>query len=251
MAVFPGTYIPIGVHSDARINHIIDDLLTPRLLTFRQIIINDEQAVNISSVWWKCTYPNWNESFPFIFIRNGGENITPATIDYISGRFSTSSVPTDGDWINVTYCFDWFSAGILAGYIYQVLDIINNSGQNVSPTSYTIDNAPANWNGVISDLTFAMCMEKLLLDYDLWYGRVIFAIGANDLNEGAGGDIAAQLETLKQNAEDRANISLQNEKFKVGNLLGLPTATYYAAVRGIGGARGYSKLKGWKPNKYI
>lgn len=251
MATFPGTYIPIGQHSHNRINHIVDDLLTPRLLTFRQIIISDEQASHSDSVWWKCTYPNWNETFPFVFVMNGGQEITPSTIDYISGRFSLPTPPSDGDWINVTYCFDWFPVGVLAGYIYQMLDVINNSGQNSAPTNYTIDNAPANWNGVISDLVFAMCMEKLLLDYDLWYGRVIFAIGANELNEGSGGDITGQLETLKQNAEERARISLDNEKFKTGNLLGLPTPTYYAAVRGVGGARRYGKLRGWKPNKYM
>lgn len=250
MATFPGTYIPIGQHSNARINHLVDDLLTPRLLTFRQIIVNDEQSQHTSTVWWKCTYPSWNETFPFVFVKNGGEIITPATIDYVTGRFSTSSIPNNGDWINVTYCFDWFPVGVLAGFIYQVLDIINNSGQNSSPTSYTIDDAPSNWNGVITDLAFAMCMEKLLLDYDLWYGRVIFAIGANEINEGGGGDIASQLETLKSNAEERANISLQNERFKTGNLLGLPTSTYYAAVRGMGGAR-TGKLRGWKPNKYM
>jgi hypothetical protein len=127
------------------------------------------------------------------------------------------------------------------------------------PTFYTIDGSPTNWEGVITDLAYAMAIERLLLDYDLWRYRLVFAVGPNEMEGGSGADIASQLTTLNQNAEERAAAAMANEKFKVGNYLSPPTRFYYAAVRGMGGAisggHGQAfiggKLNGWKPNKYI
>ena len=76
--------------------------------------------------------------------------------------------------------------------------------------------------------------------------------------EGGGGDIASQLETLKQNAESRADAAMDNEKFKSGNYLAPPTVYYFDAIRGMGGSRGLhgipfltGRLRGWKPNSYV
>ena len=260
MATFPNSYVLIGSSTNARMNQIIDNMLTPRLLNFRQINVYDEQAKNVSpttfSPTWKLTYPTWNAAYPTQVMRNS-QVVTPASIDTIMGSVTLTTPYVNGDNVNVTYNIDWFPVGLLQGFIYQAIDIINNSGQAQSATHYTIADAPSNWDGVIADLAYAMAMEKLILDYDLWYGRVIFAIGANDMNDGQGGDVVSQLETLKQNAEERANISLNNEKFKIGNLLAQPTTTYYAAVRGIGrtstghGVGSMGKLRGWKPTKYL
>jgi len=96
-------------------------------------------------------------------------------------------------------------------------------------------------------------MEKLLLDYDLWRYRLLFAIGPNEI-EGGGGDIASQLETLKTNAESRAARILENEKFKTGNYLSPPTSAYWAGISGggSGGLQVYGgRLRGWKPNRFI
>jgi len=251
MAVFPGSYVPIGASSNARVNEIVDNMLTPHLLNFRQISVYDEQAKRVSATVFKLTYPNWNDAFSVVVHLNELQIVTPASIDYILGTVTLAAATTDLDRVTVTYNIDWFPVGVLAGFIYQAIDVINNSGVS-SATNYTIADAPQNWDGVITDLVVAMCMEKLLLDYDLWYGRVIFAIGANELNEG-GGDVVGAIETIKGNADERAKTALDNEKFKIGNLLAPPTQTYYAAVRGIGrtGAHNYGKLRGWKSNKYL
>jgi hypothetical protein len=109
----------------------------------------------------------------------------------------------------------------------------------------------------MTDLAFAQCMEKLLLDYDLWKPRMIFAIGPNDVY-GGGGDITGQLETLKQNAEARADKTMDNEKFKSGNYLSPPTQFYYDSINGMGGsssAHGIpfltGRLRGWHPNQWV
>jgi hypothetical protein len=252
MATFSGSYVPIDSHSNARVNSIVDNMLTPRLLSFRQITIHDEQATKCGSNSWKVSYPNWNEAYPYKVNLNGrciDTSTDVSSVDYILGEVTLSNTYQDGDIVEITYNIDWFPVGVLAGYLYQSVDIINNSGQAASPTSYTLDTAPSNWDGVLADMAFALCMEKLLLDYDLWYGRLIFSIGEEELHSG-GGDIVGQLETLKANAEERAKISLDNEKFKISNYLAQPTGVYYSAVRG-GAGRAYSgKLRGWKNNRY-
>ena len=71
-------------------------------------------------------------------------------------------------------------------------------------------------------------------------------------------NIMSQLETLKSNAEERANNAMQNEKFKTGNYLSPPTSIYYDSIRGAGGSYGphgipflTGRLRGWKPNKWL
>ncbi len=256
MATLTGSYVTINASPNTRINYIVDNMMTPRLLSFRQVTVYDELATKVSSTVWKLTYPNWNSTFPFIYTLNGQQILASAvTPDYILGTVTMGSAINDGDVFNVTYNIDWFPIVVLTGFIYQALDIINNSGTNSAPTSYDLSDAPQQWDGVIADLAFSMAMEKLMLDYDLWYGRVVFAIGANEMNEGGGGDVISQIESLKQNAEERANISLNNEKFKLGNILAAPTSVYYAAVRGFSrtGVHGgwYGKTRGWKPSRYI
>lgn len=253
MATFPNSYVPINAHTNARVNSIVDNLLTPTILNFRQITIYNEQAKQVGPASWQLTYPTWNDAFPVKTYYNGQE-ITPASIDYILGSVTFTNAAVDGDNVNVTYNIDWFPVGILAGFIFRAIDIINGSGTTTA-TEYDINSAPSHWDGVITDLVVAMCMEKLILDYDLWHGRLIFALGANELDEG-GGDIVGQLETIKSNAEERARLVLDNEKFKIGNLLSAPTSIYYAAIRGMGrltGSHGVQggKIRGWRNNRYI
>jgi len=247
MAVFPGSYVLINASSSDRVNEIVDNLLTPRLLYFRQAYVNDEEIKLMpDGVTWKASYGNWNQDYTEV-IRKNSEKLASGqyTItSYPYGTLTLAVAPVAGDNVNASYNFDYFPVSVLEGYIKMVIDIIN-TGAVGPPTEYTIDNAPSYWNGVIADLVFAVCMERLITDYTLWYGRVIFAIPGIE----EAGDIVSTLETLKQNAEERANMTMENEKFKVGNHLALPTAAYYAAVRGFGGV-GYGRLRGIKINRW-
>ena len=268
MAVFPGSYIAIQQITStsvtapttstgiARLNYIIDSLLTPRLLAFRQVTVYDEPAVLMpDKMTWKVTYGGWNQAFPIVVHKNKAviPNFQVSNIDYILGSYQYGGV-LSGDNSNCTYNIDYFGAATLEGLVRQAIDIINTSAVG-PPTNYTVDDAPQYWDGVIADIAFAMCMEKLLLEYDLWHGRLIFALSAQALEDG-GGDITGALETLKTNSEERANKTLENEKFKVPPTLAPPTQFYYQAIRGFGrsGAHNmttYGKLRGWKPTKYL
>ena len=60
MANFTGTYIPIGQSLDARVNTIVDTLLTPKIIPYRQVIIYDERGtLQNDGATWNLTYGNW------------------------------------------------------------------------------------------------------------------------------------------------------------------------------------------------
>jgi len=273
MATYPGTYIPLGLGSSARASQFIDEYLTPKLLRFRQIESNDEQlTLDYDRETWRCAWGNILEMAPFKIIR-AGERMMPDNyeVGYEYGTVTfkdlnaqnqivagnqviNMSGPDGSPVIDVmgSYVFDYFPAPVLEGLTVNAINVVNTAGQEASPTQYTLENCPKYWDGVIVDLAFAMCIERLLLDYDLWKGRLVFAIGADAILEGQGGDITSQLTTLKQNAEDRAYKTLDNPKFKAGGYYtSAPTVNYWKAINSPGSSGGqYSgRLRGWKPNR--
>ena len=262
MGVFPGTYIPTGVASSDKFNHLIDDLLTPRLMSFRQVCFFDEQAVlDCDAVTWHVQFGNWLSAAPVKARKNGNPCPTMSSIDYVYGTFQVGAVDVGADnkprdVVELNYTWDYFPVAVLEGLFTAAVSIVNMTAIG-PPTSYTIDTMPTNWEGVVTDLAFAMCMEKLLLDDDLWKYRLVFAIGPNEVYQGGGGDITSSLETLKTNAEERANNAMQNERFKTGNYLSPPTSIYYNSIRGAGGSTGphgipflTGRLRGFRPNRW-
>lgn len=266
MAVFPGTYIPTEVGSSEKFVHLIDRILTPKLMSFRQIRIHDEPAeLRPDRETWNCTYQNWLLDAPLVVRKNGQVMSAGYTvISYPEGTFNAGVVDVGADLrprdiVEATYWFDYFPVPILEGFLTAAISIVNMTAYG-PPTDFTVENMPRNWEGVVTDVAFAMCMEKLLLDYDLWRYRLVFATGPQDVYEGGGADIVSQITTLKENAESRANDAMQNQKFKTGNYLAYPTTLYYSAIRGVGGAGRHGggvtphlsgRLRGWKPNRFI
>lgn len=255
MALFGMQYISGAGSSSTRANSIIDNLLNPRILSFRQITIFDEVGtLQSDGSTYKCTYGNWNPLFQTLVTKNGALLPTSgySIMDYIEGKLTTATQAV-GDVVNVTYNFDYFPVPVLVGFIQNALDIANTAPVG-PPTQYTLDGSndpPAHWNGLITDLAFAIAMERLLLDQTLWVGKLVYAIG--DMESGDSGNIQSLVEALKHNAEDRAAKTMENPLFKVGQYLAPPTAFYYQAIRGFGGHNriGQGKLRGWKPRTYF
>lgn len=255
----------MGKGSNTRLSSIIDNILSPRLLTFRQITLHDVPATLMPDrQTWKVDFGNWLEDFP-VELRKNGEKIGLEAVDDVDFEYGTfkidsTDVGPDGrprDTVEVTYQFDYFPAPVLEALVKNALMTVN-TGAVGSLTNYDYEKSfpPAQWDGVVSDIAFAMCMERLLLDYDLWKYRLIFAISPND-NDGPGAnDVVQQIETLKKNAEERAARTLENPKFKSSNYVAAPTSAYYASVRVNGlsvGAHGIpfvsGRLRGWKSNQ--
>jgi len=229
---------------------------------FRQICIFDEQGtLTPDQGHWKWTYGNWNEAFEIVFRKNGKVLTSTGLVDYQAGTIKDTSISIGADnrprdVTELTYQFDYFPIAVLEGIIAQSIDFVNTAAFG-PPTNYDINTMPEWWDGVVVDASFAVCMERLILDFTLWKGRLIFALGPNSVFDGDSGDIVGQLETLKTNAEDRVSKTIENERFKIGNHLSPPTQIYYDAVRGVGSGRTqgprsgmpYGKLRGWKSNR--
>jgi hypothetical protein len=264
MAYYPNTFVTIGVSGSVNHNDLVDNYLTPRLLTFRQIEIHDEAAIlKPDKKTWKVTYGNWNQGAD-VFVRKNGSVLDSALvtgIDYSHGWFQVNptDVGPDGksrDTVEVTYEWDYFPCNVLVNLLDMAVQMVNSSAWG-SSTYYTVTSMPSYWKGVVADLAFAMAMERILLDYDLWKWRLVYAIGPGEVEQG-GGDIVNQITTLKQNAEERANKTLDNEKFKTGNRVSVPTVHYFDAVRGLGASSGRhgipfvgGRLRGWTPNRML
>ena len=256
MSTILGTYVQTGLSSHVRINAIVDVMLAPNLLEFRQITIYHEAGTRLVGNTFKFTYQHWNPDFPIEVYLNDSPTPLPTnqfTVNYDMGLITTTFDPVAGDHLLCTYNFDYFPISFLEGFAIKAIDVINTGGGPV--TNNTIDDAPTNWDSIICDLMISMCMEKLILDYDLWKGRLVFAIGPANAADG-GGDIVSQLTTIKQNTEERAYKSIENPKLKCSPYLAQPTATYYNSLF-VGGAmveKGgawYGKLRGLKNNKYL
>jgi len=84
---------------------------------------------------------------------------------------------TPADNVQVSYSFNYFPAFVLKGYILRALGTVNTAGQG-GVTNYTLEDAPTSYDPIIADLALAQCFEKLLLDYDIWKGRLIYAISS-------------------------------------------------------------------------
>jgi len=258
MATVPGTYVSIGESSIERVNYLVDILLNPNLMEFRQILINYEPGTKLAN-GFKFSYQNWNKEYPVEVFLSQNPQVLPDTnytVDFDMGKVNMNWELQAHDSIMTTYSFNYFPIYTLEGFIHKNVDIINTAATGPT-TNYNINDAPANWDGCLSDLVFASCMERLILDYDLWKGRLIFAIGSQELVSG-GGDILGALETLKSNAEERAYRTLENPKFKSQNHVARPTRHYYEALMvgsstrtGAHGGTSYGKLRGWKRNSFV
>lgn len=256
MATITGTYTEEANTGSARVDKLINVMVQPTIAEYRQIIIHYETATLAGKNSCRFTYQNWNQAYPVELFLNGGAipiDSSQYSVDYEMGRMTLNFDLTPGDSIMATYCFDYFPVHVLQGYIEKAVVVLNTAGSSM-PTAYTYETLPEGWLGIVADLVVAMCMERLILDYDIWKGRLIFAISNNGIYEG-GADIVGQLETIKHNCEERAYKSIDNEKLRVGGYLAKPTQYYYealltgSAARYKNGNMSYGPLRGAKFNK--
>lgn len=258
MATIPGTYVELVDCGVDNLNILCNDLVHPTIAGYQQIQINYETATMVSRRSARFTYGWWNRAFPPEVHLNGGEVPLDASLftpDYEMGRMEFGFDLSMGDSVMATYNFSYFPFQVLKGFAERALGTINTANPS-AVQSYTLKDLPVGLLGVAADLVIAMCMERLLLDYDLWKGRLIFAIGNNALYEG-GGDIVGQLETVKHNAENRAYKSIDNPKLFADNTLARPTDYYYTALLTGSGLRykngnlSYGPLRGAKFNRLM
>lgn len=257
MGTIPGTYIEQVETGNDRIDTLVNVLLPPTLEQYQQIIINYETAT-VTGRSCRFTYQNWNTAYPAEIYLNGGQTPLDSslyTVDHEMGRVTIGMDLSTGDSVMATYCFNYFPYRVLEGFIHRAVVVVNTAGQGATET-YTVETIPDGWLGIVADLVISMCMEKLILEYDLWKGRLVFAISNNGIYDG-GDNIVGQLETVKKNAEERAYMSLNNPRLRASLHLAKPTRYYYESLLVGSGARSrngsisYGPLRGAKFNRLM
>lgn len=226
METIPGTYVPKVDTGNPKVDTLVNLLVFPTIMEFEQIIINYESATILDDRLVRFTYSNWNEAYPVELYLNGGQRSISSDlfeVDYRMGKITLGFGLMPGDNLQATYCFNYFPLEVLQGFIQRAVIVANTAG-NSATTSYTIENIPDDRLGVLADLVIAMCMEKLILEYDLWKGRLIFAVPAGKLYRGRG-KIVSQLKAVGRNSERRAWMSLNNPAFRTAALPETPAAS--------------------------
>jgi len=248
VATISGTFVESDQASTDRANMLIDDYLLQPLLSFRQITIYNEILQQQADGKWRTTYQNWNSGFP-ILVRVNGQIIPVASlssIDYINGIIDYADDNANDD-VRLTYNFQYFTGTELEWMAKRAVDQINGGSSQGSPTDYTLSSAPSYWDAIIADLIVAFSMERLIADFTMWRGRLIYALGTDALSGGSS-DAVSQLETLKENAEERAYRALDNPQFKAPPYLSRPTVAYFRSINGIGGGSIHGNHGGVMPN---
>lgn len=258
MNLLPSSYVEQSDTGNKRIDTLVDVYVHPTIAEFRQIVIHYETGTPYSPTGIRFTYQNWNKAYPVELHLNGGEIPLSSdlySVDHQFGRIETSFGLEQGDNAMATYCFNYFPQHVLDGFVRRAIVTANTAGSG-SITDYTVDTIPDSWLGIVADLTISMCMEKLILEYDLWKGRLVFAISNNGIYDGSD-NIVSQLELVKRNSEERAYKSIDNPKLRAPNVLATPTDRYYEALLAGSSARykngsvSYGPLRGMKFNRLM
>ena len=255
---YPATKIKLNqIKQNDRANFVIDKLLTPSIVQFRQIRIYNERAVRLDDYHYKVTYQNMLNDTIQVFM-NGSKiplDVSEYTVDLQYSIFKFNFATTTRDSFEIIYSFDYFPSHVLYGFLERAVSELN-VGPVGTPTSYTFETAPQFYNGLIANYAYVFCLDKLILDYNLWRGRLVFALPPQALADGSG-DIISQLQSLRSNAWQRISIALNNAKLKAPQYLAHPTALYYQGISPLGRYSGASgkgfnggKLRGLKINRY-
>lgn len=255
---YPATKIKLNqIKQNDRANFVIDKLLTPSIVQFRQIRIYNERAVRLDDYHYKVTYQNMLNDTIQVFM-NGSKiplDVSEYTVDLQYSIFKFNFETTTRDSFEIIYSFDYFPSHVLYGFLQRAVSELN-VGPVGTPTSYTFETAPQFYNGLIANYSYVFCLDKLILDYNLWRGRLVFALPPQALADGSG-DVISQLQSLRSNAWQRISIALNNAKLKAPQYLARPTALYYQGISPLGRYSGASgkgfnggKLRGLKINRF-
>ena len=255
---YPATKIKLNqVKDNDRANFVIDKLLTPSIVQFRQIRIYNERAVRLDDYHYKVTYQNMLNDTIQVYM-NGSKiplDKSEYTVDLQYSIFKFNFATTTRDSFEIIYSFDYFPSHVLYGFLQRAVSELN-VGPVGTPTSYTFETAPQFYNGLIANYAYVFCLDKLILQYNIWKGRLVFALPPQSLADGSG-DIISQLQSLRSNAWQRISIALNNAKLKAPQYLAHPTALYYQGISPLGRYSGASgkgfnggKLRGLKINRY-
>jgi hypothetical protein len=245
-----GTYIVPAATASQRINTLIDTMLDTKIERFRQLYVHRGEQFSFRRNPLQSTYRNWLTFAPITAWRNSLQVGTEADageltiIDNKRGLFNVTPALDRGETLYVSYYFDYFPDWVLYGIFKEAMGIINA----YEPASmYTIDSYPQNWDGLLVEMAYVICVERLMLDTTLWAPRLIFASPDEVLNS-----LSSAIDAIRSRLETTIPM------MKRMPYVSAPTWAYYDAIR-MGGSRagfhgesgGYGKTRGIKINRWF
>lgn len=157
-------------YKEVLINHGLSTLFD----LFQNLEVRDEIGVlNSDRSQARFTYKNWQRKYTPQFFKNDNTFLTLWTdidVDHEAG-IAYPGTTVQGDEISAQYRFKYFTDG----YWGDILDLAITMGNALKPhTSYSINEAPAEWDDLLVMYSYIKSLEKLLLDLNLWRTRLIF-----------------------------------------------------------------------------
>jgi len=242
--------IPPANTGVSRVDGLIDTMLNSRIERFRLLQVHSEMIQPRNSSTFYTCWANVQPAAPFdVHYNSLLANSHPAApaitlVDASSGEFSSTFPIGTGDQVYITYVFDYFPDPILLGIYKQAMDMVNAYDP---ATNFKIQQAPQNWDGVITEMAYIICLEKLILDVTLWKSRLIFSEPDT---------MVSNLESALSGARDRAPTMIA--EMKKQPYTSPPTSSYYNAIR-LGGVRsgfhgsglGYGRTRGIRINRWF
>ena len=213
---------------ELRVDTIINDYLSVRLESWRNINVYDEIALLFkkNSVKNKArfTFGNWNINHDPVIERNG-ENIEEGpdfNVDRTTGILSLAEEWLMGEEIRAAlYNFDYFPNADLYNLVRNSLFVLNSSG--IPQTNYTtLASTPAAWDGPITEITYMEALRKIRLDSTIWRSYVLLRVEPTDALSAISEEINAsesRLQSLIEGSKHLKHIST-------------PTMAYYLSVTG-------------------
>lgn len=205
---------------------LIDDFLTYLFALFQKIEVRDERGIpNAAGSLIAFQYQNWNTSDFAAQMRRNGTTLLTLTTDYeinaTTGKVSliTPLTIANGDFLNGTYAFKYFSDNEWESYLEWTLRELNGR----KPISaYELDDAPTEWDAVLILGAYIKSIRKLYMDMNIWRTWLIFPNQTT---------AQATLGTLLSTAE--AEYQALVRKFKPRSLVkprGVQSGKYYTPI---------------------
>jgi hypothetical protein len=118
----------------------------------------------------KFSYKNWNSDPEEVFV-NGLMLNSGFTVDRAAGTLTFANAIQETDEIRARYRFKYFDDATLTQFLNLAIQDVNNYPP---ATGYTFGNEPGDWEYVITLGAYALALETVRMDLQMWDARLVF-----------------------------------------------------------------------------
>lgn len=158
-------------------------------------VYNELARSNRSRTTFQLTWPRWNLGNHIIRLNQEYLDSTDYTLNLDTGTITFPSALDSSDQVWATYNFKWFTNLQLLGFVSDAVSQIN---LEPPASTYTIDNYPDTWNGVVMMGASKNAIKSILMSLTLQEPSTVF--GGRD-NPDRLKEAIELLKTLKENNE--------------------------------------------------